>query len=210
MYPGFGRGVRYDMGLISFRSAPTSRVECPGCRRSVEVEYDEKTHVHSTRKHSAGSLGVARFTPCPGAETPIAFMCGRYAAVALLWRGGKLLAISRKYDESDLGLPGGKDEPDKDSDPFATVVRETEEESGVKILRAQYVYYRLDFAKPSDPEPTLPAFCFLVEEYEGEPRQMEAGAVKWIEPGVLASAKHAFSSYNTDLLNALSIPYSTG
>lgn len=50
------------------------------------------------------------------------------AAIVVVEREGLVLAVSRKHDHADLGLPGGKIEPGED--PITTVCREAVEETG--------------------------------------------------------------------------------
>lgn len=214
--------------------APEPRIECPTCRRSVEVSYEDRTNRHLVSEHPSGPIGQRRLTLCAGSSTPIAFLPERYAVVAVLWNRGllyhrRLLAVSRKNDLSDFGLPGGKADPicptckagltpsavaakwctqcgpivPTMEDPYTAIVRETREETGILIAKATYVYWRKDYSQSGDTRPTIPALCFEVVEWSGEPVQMEAGRVAWVEPQVVLSG--SFREYNTDLFKAIGV-----
>lgn len=57
----------------------------------------------------------------------------------------KLLAVSRKDNRNDWGLPGGKVEP---GEPIVVALqREVEEETGLKITKAEFVFGNLSESK---------------------------------------------------------------
>lgn len=190
--------------IVVQRTAPQDYVQCPGCMTSVAVERDERTHLHRLTTHG-----------CSGSMTPVAFIPGKYAVVAIIWnpnKDGTLLGVSRKDNGEDFGLPGGKADPIAPGskvyeDPLTALRREIREETGLEIESARYVYWRKDYTKPGDPRPMIPALCFLVDSFHGEPRQMEAGRVEWVSPSTVASTRASFHDYNRGLFDAMFIPY---
>lgn len=100
-------------------------IDCPRCGQVVPVHKDGRTNLYEVDAHDGSGT-----TPCPGARIPVPFLPDRYAVVALVFSPeGKVLAVSRKDDPNDLGLPGGKAEDGET--PFEAVVREVEEETGL-------------------------------------------------------------------------------
>ncbi len=191
------------MNLILERTEVSDRAFCPTCKRSVQVVYSSDTHVHRIGGHPAGALGVPRLVICEGSYHPIVFLPGLYAVVVIIQRAGLVLAVSRKDDMSDLGLPGGKAEPGEQ--PWDALVREVFEETGVRLKFGMYVYHRLDYAQRGDTKPTLPALCFLVgvEGFEGEPSQVEAGRVAWVPQEEIVADHCSFREYNRALFEAV-------
>lgn len=189
--------------LLVQRTEPADSVRCPQCTESVVVGYDERTHTHHLVAHGG----------CVRSRTPVAFVPGKFAVVAVIWnpnRDGTLLAVSRKNNFEDFGLPGGKADPIGEGfyeDPLTALKREVREETSLVVKRARYVYWRKDYSMPGDTRPMLPALCFLVEGYEGEPQRVEAGRVEWVPPSVVAAEKCSFHEYNRGLFDALFIPY---
>lgn len=102
-----------------------------------------------------------------------------------------VLAVSRKDNPNDFGLPGGKVEPGEI--PQRALRRELVEETGLIALSMQPVYDRTD-------EPVSDKFCrcFLIESYYGVIKTKESGIVKWVTYDELT--KGTFGYYNTGLL----------
>jgi 8-oxo-dGTP pyrophosphatase MutT (NUDIX family) len=119
----------------------------------------------------------------------------RPKAVSILFvnGNGEVLAVSRKNDHADLGLPGGSVEPGETFDEAA--VRETLEEVGVKILKMRDVF--------DHPCRVHYAHTFLAIEHEGEPRSMEGAWVGWVKPEALLEPHCSFREYNRALFEAL-------
>lgn len=61
---------------------------------------------------------------------------------ALIYRGGGIVGVSRKNDENDFGLPGGKIELGESV--IAALYRETEEETGLNITSHRLVFIRVE------------------------------------------------------------------
>ena len=118
----------------------------------------------------------------------------RDAAVMLLIKDGLILGVSRKDDSTKWGLPGGKKEFNET--PEQAAIRETLEETGLKILSCHFIFNRIE---PSTTDDGIPfnTHCFYADSWEGEIRNSEEGQVKWLKPSVLSShTSGAFPEYN--------------
>lgn len=105
----------------------------------------------------------------------------------------QILAVSRKDDPTDFGLPGGKVDPGETAKE--AVVRELFEETGLKATQIGECLYEDD---------NTGHYCFTFEvEVEGEiDHNKEAGVVKWIDPATLI--KGSFGEYNRNFLSEIS------
>jgi 8-oxo-dGTP diphosphatase len=108
-------------------------------------------------------------------------------------QAGLVLAVSRKTDHEDLGLPGGKIEPGE-TDKQA-LVREVFEETGVRVLEAKPI-----FERPCGPGVSR---CFHVTRWEGDPASLEGARVAWVAPVRLLEARNSFHAYNHALFSHL-------
>lgn len=118
------------------------------------------------------------------------------SVVAVLFhRDGLVLAVSRKTDHTDLGLPGGAVEAGEGFEEAA--LRETYEEIGVRIVRMRQVF--------DHPDSGRSARTFRVDEFEGEPKSMEGAWVGWVAPERLLEPHCSFREYNRALFAALGI-----
>lgn len=117
--------------------------------------------------------------------------------VALFWNDrGEILAVSRKDNHEDLGLPGGKVDP-TDATIEDAIVREVREEVGVEITRLEVVF--------DHPDREFQAYTFLVHEWRGEPKAMERAAVLWAPPARLLEPSCSFRDYNEALFKHLGV-----
>lgn len=127
----------------------------------------------------------------------------REAAVMLLIRGGKILSISRRHNKELFGLPGGK--LDEGETPEQAAIRETFEETGVKVKSCIQIYKRTEPAGTPDGLPFF-TYCFYALEWTEEPRDSEEGLVKWLYESELVngpsikSGRGAFPEYNKNTL----------
>lgn len=106
---------------------------------------------------------------------------------------GEFLAVSRKDDFVNLGLPGGKVEPNETAAECA--IRETLEETGVKILQQHLIFERLGRMYYS--------YTFRVDEWEGQPESKEGAWVGWVQMERLIDEKSSFRDYNLALFKTL-------
>ena len=60
-------------------------------------------------------------------------MMKKCAQIVLINDDGLVLGVSRKDDHTNMGLPGGKMDPEDMNDPITTCKRETKEETGLDI-----------------------------------------------------------------------------
>jgi len=81
------------------------------------------------------------------------FRTMRQASVMIVVKDGLVLAVSRRYDLTKFGLPGGKVEPGESLEDAA--IRETFEETGIIVKSCKKVYMREE--PPSHPGGTV--FC---------------------------------------------------
>ncbi len=115
-------------------------------------------------------------------------------------KDGQVCRTTRRNKPKDLSLPGGSIEDGRpgrkkiDASPFAALCRETEEETGVKVIEAHMIYERVD---PTDGGI---AWCYHVTKWAGEPRSMEPGIeVSWGDPRSLLTPDCTFREYNRGL-----------
>ncbi len=106
---------------------------------------------------------------------------------------GKVLAVSRKNNPSDFGLPGGK--VDDGEDPETAAARELQEETGLTAVKLAKVFVRRD----PDGFTTTTFAC----EARGKITTPEAGVVRWVAPEVLFQG--SFGEYNKALFGKLGL-----
>jgi len=127
----------------------------------------------------------------------------KQAGVMLIIKDGLILAISRRYDKSIFGLPGGKfnpEPPDNDIDTKDTAIRETEEETSVVVKDCVLIYERVELGGGPNPVDYY-SRCYYAKDWEGTPQNSEEGEVKWLTPEELTSTKAAFGDYNRKTLD---------
>jgi 8-oxo-dGTP diphosphatase len=117
----------------------------------------------------------------------------RNAAVMLIVKDGLILAVSRRYDKTKFGLPGGKVEPEETPDQAA--IRETLEETGVLVSKCEFIFLR-DEPRDRPEGEDFHAYCYYATEWSGTPHDSEEGVVKWLTERELTVDKGAFADYN--------------
>ena len=122
----------------------------------------------------------------------------RQAGVMLLIRDGLILGISRRENKAIFGLPGGKAEPGET--PKQAAIRETFEETGVRVKDCTWIYTREEPRHAPEGE-DFECHCYYATEWNGEPCNSEEGEVKWLTAEELTSTKAAFGGYNRNTLN---------
>ena len=121
-----------------------------------------------------------------------------FSVTALLFRGKQVLAVSRKTNHEDLGLPGGK--LDYGETPEQALVRELREETGITALRFIQVFE--DPCRVENGE-SRPSRVYLVYSWEGEPQAVENAIVEWVLPERLFEPSNSFHDYNIKLFEHL-------
>lgn len=112
------------------------------------------------------------------------------AVCALIFRGDKILGVSRKDNPNDFGLIGGKVE-EGESRSHA-LQREIEEECGLNIIHGKLVFTRIDN--------NMMCYTYLCE-VEGEIKTNEKGVVKEVTWDELFAG--TFGEYNRRLYKTL-------
>lgn len=106
------------------------------------------------------------------------------SAVALIDRDGRVLLAQRPEGKSLAGLwefPGGKIEPNET--PEAALIRELTEELGIDT--AESCLAPLTFASHSYEDFHLLMTLFVCRKWQGSPRAMEGGQLKWVRASAL-------------------------
>ncbi len=122
------------------------------------------------------------------------------AGVMLILRDGMILAISRRHNKDIFSLPGGKFDSSQDQDTMDTAIRETQEETSIKVNDAVLIYERVELG---DGPTGIDYYsrCYYATQWEGEPKDSEEGTVKWLTAEEVTSTKAAFGGYNRAMLD---------
>jgi len=112
------------------------------------------------------------------------------ASVIIVEQDGLILAVSRKDDHSDLGLPGGKIEAGET--PLTAACREAVEETGATLCNP----FLVGIADVG----TIKVFIYRAEIF-GDVRDhvnSEGALVKWVKPEQICTG--SFGQFNTDFI----------
>lgn len=134
----------------------------------------------------------SRFKPIHVEATPDHYFS---VAALMLNEQGEILAVSRKYNHADLGIPGGK--IDAGETPEEAVRRELLEETGVEARCVLPVFERDCQGQR--------AITYLITEWEGEPRAVEEGWVGWVPLARLLDPNCSFRGYNGAMYEAVGL-----
>jgi 8-oxo-dGTP pyrophosphatase MutT (NUDIX family) len=113
-------------------------------------------------------------------------------SIVLINEHNQILGVSRKHDHTDMGLVGGKVDPEDNFDLVAAAIRETKEETGLDIYDLEIIY-ACHWAGRMQ-------WTFLAK-YKGEIHTDEPHVVKWI--GVKTLMQGSFKEYNLEVLASL-------
>ncbi len=109
-------------------------------------------------------------------------------AAALIDEAGRVLLQQRGPGRSMAGLwefPGGKVEADEL--PEAALVRELDEELGIGI--DERALTPACFASAPSGGRHMVLLLYLCREWRGEPRPLDASALKWVRPAEMVAAE---------------------
>jgi len=118
------------------------------------------------------------------------------AVCLLLWRDGKVLAVSRKTDRTKFGLVGGKVDPGETL--LQALLRETDEEAGIRPLDPKPIYEGICVG-----DVTFICTTFACDSFVGELHTNEAIDVAWVPPRL--TVEGPFDAYNRDLFKVSGI-----
>ena len=110
----------------------------------------------------------------------------------LLNEKGEVLGVSRKTDHSDMGLCGGKMDPEDNGTPMVTIIREAKEETGLDIKNLKLIHsgiYRGSLQ-----------YTYLAD-WDGEINTTEPHVVKWSTFEELG--RGSFGDYNLMIAEVL-------
>ena len=117
-----------------------------------------------------------------------------YCSIGIIQQNNYILSVSRKEDETDFGLPGGKVEPNET--PEQGLCREILEETGIKVIDYKLIGDRTV-------ENKYKVYIYSILHWTGIPVQMEPKSlVKWLSKQDLCSQK-TFGNFNIHAFNLL-------
>jgi 8-oxo-dGTP diphosphatase len=123
-----------------------------------------------------------------------------FSVMGLMFRGEKILAVSRKDNHSDLGLPGGKIDPGET--PEEALIRELGEEIAIVPTKFRVIFEDLDRVMNGE---LRPGRTYLIEEWEGEPVSKERAILDWVLPSRILEPSNSFHQYNQKLFNSIGL-----
>jgi len=125
----------------------------------------------------------------------------RAASALIISPSGLVLAVSRKHDPNDLGLPGGKLDPGEDAQ--TAIIREVKEETGFDVIKLRSIPFFADACGTPGIHHVHWCETFLCK-VQGTLGTTEKGRVVWIPPWRLirneAGNYNSFGTYNRDML----------
>ena len=126
----------------------------------------------------------------------------KQAAVMIIVNSeGYILGVPRKEDPNKWGLAGGKVDHGETTQQAA--LRETEEETGIKVGYCRQVYSRKEINRLGIFDTTFITVCFYADTWKGEISTTE-GQPKWLFMEQFTDPKTgAFPEYNEKAFAAL-------
>jgi len=143
---------------------------------------------------TTGQRGGNVLTDAEAEEDKEAQATNQAACCLIMSDDGKVLAVSRRDDPTQLGFPGGKMDPGEDL--ITTATRELKEETGLDIVDLRQVFVH----KEDDGYVTTT----FVGKVSGQIETDEEGLIRWVKPSVLMNPETSpFASYNRALFMKL-------
>jgi 8-oxo-dGTP diphosphatase len=116
------------------------------------------------------------------------------AACVLLIRDGKVLAVSRKYDHTKFGLPGGKVDPGETD--IQAALRELKEETGIDVSPR---HVTLLYRGPAN-RGKIAATYLVIRDNGQEPiEKSDEGIVRWTDWDTVIAGP--YGKYNQEIKN---------
>ena len=112
---------------------------------------------------------------------------------------GSLLAMTRRQDFNDIGLPGGKIDLEKEEHPADAAVRECFEETGILVKRETIVPVMCHMAR------TMPCITYLATDILGGRllQVSKEGLPMWVHPHMFLKDACSYKKYNLLIINKL-------
>lgn len=117
-----------------------------------------------------------------------------FSVAALIIVGPRILAVSRKTDHNDMGLPGGKLDPGET--PEQALYREVREETTLQLQGIVPI-----FDAPDNVPGMGKRICrtYLVTSFRGQPKSPEGAKVAWVPFERVLADNCSFQEYNQGL-----------
>ena len=125
-------------------------------------------------------------------------MATPFSVTGLFHKNGLILAVSRKNNPDDFGLPGGKVDPGET--PEQALCREILEETGLEVVAYEGIFEDKDRVEGGEPRPCK---AYRVLAWKGELKTKEKGVVRWVKPSVVIDPSTSFHEYNLKLFRYL-------
>lgn len=120
------------------------------------------------------------------------------AVCVLIEKDGLFLAVSRKNNPHDFGLPGGKVDPGETEEQ--ALRREVLEETGIQIGDIRRVFE--DICKSDRDSNVYSVTTFVTDTFCQSQTSYEKGVIAWVDKDRLLAG--SFGKYNKKLFDALS------
>jgi len=124
----------------------------------------------------------------------------KQAVCILLRKSDKILGVARRHDHNDFGLSGGKVD-DTDADPEDAIVRELQEETGLKVDRNSLIWAFDMVCKGGKDGIDYHSITYTADTWQGKHTQGDAGPVQWVTKEQLLAG--SFGDYNRELFKNL-------